>query len=123
MNGATALDCEKTISRPNSTNTMTMGTSQYFFSCLRNWKNSPRTRPLLIVHLTSPAAPAERQRERTHGNRRADGNQLNREPARIGRTANEQATGTRAEAEDRHPERKLPENRHTDKRQAGAQHS
>src|SRR5215472_7861861 len=49
MNGATALDCENTISRPNSTKTMTIGTSQYFFSCLRNWKNSPRTRPLLMI--------------------------------------------------------------------------
>src|SRR5450756_341413 len=41
MNGATALDCEKTISRPSSRNTMTIGASQYFFSALRNWKNSP----------------------------------------------------------------------------------
>src|SRR5262245_35278403 len=48
MNGATALDCEKTISSPNSTNTTTIGTSQYFFSCFRNCTNSPSTRPLLI---------------------------------------------------------------------------
>src|SRR5712664_3148466 len=48
MKGATALDCENTSSRPNSTNTTTMGTSQYFFSCLRNCQNSPMTRPLLI---------------------------------------------------------------------------
>src|SRR5690348_12381162 len=58
MNGATALDCEKTISRPNSTNTMTMGTSQYFFSCFRNWKNSPSTRPLLISNLRLISSPA-----------------------------------------------------------------
>src|SRR5215467_5860658 len=48
MNGATALDCENTINRPNSTKTTTIGTSQYFFSCLRNLKNSPSTRLLLI---------------------------------------------------------------------------
>src|SRR6266850_2403717 len=49
MNGATALDCEKTISRPNSTNTMTIGTSQYFFSSRRNSTNSDNTRPLLMA--------------------------------------------------------------------------
>src|SRR6476469_8125180 len=57
MNGATALDCENTISRPNNTKTMTIGTSQYFFSCFRNLKNSPSTRPLLIPeprHLEHP---------------------------------------------------------------------
>src|SRR5881394_3204113 len=48
MNGATALDCEKTISRPNSTKTTTIGTSQYFFSCRRNRQNSDSTRALLI---------------------------------------------------------------------------
>src|SRR5204863_281758 len=48
MNGAIALDCEKTIRRPNSRNTSTIGTSQYFFSWRRNWKNSERTRLLLI---------------------------------------------------------------------------
>jgi len=48
MNGATALDCENTISSPKSTNTITIGTSQYFFSSRRNWKNSEKTRPLLI---------------------------------------------------------------------------
>src|SRR4051812_26178521 len=51
MNGATALDWENTISRPNSTNTITIGTSQYFFSSRRNWKNSEKTRPLLIQTL------------------------------------------------------------------------
>src|SRR5688572_21477350 len=44
MNGATALDCENTINRPNSTNTMTIGSSQYFFSWRRNWMNSDSTR-------------------------------------------------------------------------------
>src|SRR5712692_732025 len=48
MNGATALDCENTISRPNSTNTSTIGTSQYFFSCRRNCQNSANTRLLLM---------------------------------------------------------------------------
>src|SRR5712691_9646117 len=48
MNGAMALDCEKTISRPNSTKTTTIGTSQYFFSCRRNCQKSERTRPLLM---------------------------------------------------------------------------
>src|SRR4249919_794419 len=48
MNGATALDWEKIISRPNSTNTTTIGTSQYFFSCRRNCQNSESTRPLPI---------------------------------------------------------------------------
>src|SRR3954452_15955962 len=51
MNGATALDCENTINRPNSTNTMTIGTSQYFFSCFRNCTNSDNTRPLLMCDL------------------------------------------------------------------------
>src|SRR5438034_2885706 len=49
MNGAMALDCENTISRPNSTKTTTIGTSQYFFSWRRNCRNSERTRPLLIT--------------------------------------------------------------------------
>src|SRR4030088_2892 len=46
MNGAIALDCENTISKPKSTNTTTIGTSQYFFSWRRNCKNSVSTRPL-----------------------------------------------------------------------------
>src|SRR5260221_7437282 len=46
MNGTTAFDCEKTISKPNRTNTTTIGTSQYFFSWRRNCKNSVSTRPL-----------------------------------------------------------------------------
>src|SRR5438874_813139 len=54
MNGATALDCEKTISNPNSTNTTTIGTSQYFFSCRRNRQNSESTRPLLIQSSIHP---------------------------------------------------------------------
>src|ERR1043165_621966 len=49
MNGATALDCENTIRRPNSTNTTMIGTSQYFFSWRRNAQNSVNTRPLLMV--------------------------------------------------------------------------
>src|SRR5262245_9650520 len=48
MNGATALDCENTIRSPNSTNTSTIGTSQYFFSWRRNCRNSANTRPLLM---------------------------------------------------------------------------
>src|SRR5436189_5642290 len=48
MNGATALDWEKTINSPNSTNTITIGTSQYFFSCFRICRNSDNTLPLLI---------------------------------------------------------------------------
>src|SRR6516162_2094853 len=54
MNGATALDCAKMISKPNKTNTTTIGTNQYFFSCLRNDQNSDRTRPLLIERLLIP---------------------------------------------------------------------
>src|SRR5437762_2487104 len=54
MNGATALDCEKTISNPNSTKTTTIGTSQYFFSCRRNRQNSESTRPLLIQSSIHP---------------------------------------------------------------------
>src|SRR4051794_8674940 len=49
MNGATALDCEKMIRSPNSTKTTTIGTSQYFFSCLRNCQNSETTRFLLMM--------------------------------------------------------------------------
>src|SRR6478609_6312372 len=51
MNGATALDCENTISNPNSTNTMTMGRSQYFFSAIRNCQNSLSTRLFAITPL------------------------------------------------------------------------
>src|SRR5512142_2717372 len=105
MNGATALDCEKTISRPNSTNTMTIGTSQYFFSCLRNWKNSPSTRPLLILHLASPASRAERQHHRTDGNGRGNRNELDRKPSGIGRAAHQQASCESAGTEDGHPQR------------------
>ena len=49
MKGATALDCENTINRPKSTNTMMIGISQYFFSWRRNAQNSPRTRPLVTA--------------------------------------------------------------------------
>ena len=48
MNGAMALDCENTISKPNSTNTTTIGRSQYFFSCRRKAQNYEMTRLLLI---------------------------------------------------------------------------
>src|SRR3954468_18462812 len=54
MNGATALDCENTINSPNSTNTITIGTSQYFFSCLRNCQNSETTRFLLMMTSIHP---------------------------------------------------------------------
>src|SRR6185436_9563004 len=54
MNGATALDCENTINRPNRTNTTTIGTSQYFFSARRNSTNSDRTCPLLMVPSKHP---------------------------------------------------------------------
>src|SRR6185369_767952 len=54
MNGAIALDCENTISRPNSTKTTTIGRSQYFFSCRRNVQNSEMTRPLLITTSIHP---------------------------------------------------------------------
>src|SRR5215471_2062597 len=49
MNGATALDCANTISRPNARKTTTIGTSQNFFSWRRNWKNSEITRLLFIT--------------------------------------------------------------------------
>src|SRR6185436_17435761 len=54
MNGAIALDCENTISSPNSTKTTTIGRSQYFFSCRRNAQNSEMTRPLLITTSIHP---------------------------------------------------------------------
>src|SRR5262245_58398936 len=47
MNGATALDCENTISSPNSTKMMTIGRSQYFFSWRRKLTKSDKT-PLLM---------------------------------------------------------------------------
>src|SRR5688572_3635820 len=52
MNGATALDCENAISRPNSTNTITIGISQYFFSCFRNCQNSVSTRLFAMPYLS-----------------------------------------------------------------------
>src|SRR4029453_11207320 len=54
MNGATALDCEKTISSPKSTKTMTIGINQYFFSCRRNCQNSASTRLLAIGSSVHP---------------------------------------------------------------------
>src|ERR1700682_2995092 len=48
MNGAPAPDCAKTMRNPSSTNTATIGSSQYFFSCRRNCHNSVSTRPLLM---------------------------------------------------------------------------
>src|SRR5258708_1701676 len=51
MNGATALDCANTISKPNATKIITIGTSQNFFSCRRNWKNCDTT--LLFFMMTS----------------------------------------------------------------------
>src|SRR5579864_8425594 len=58
MNGANALDCEKTIRSPNSTNTTTIGTSQYFFSWRRNCQSSDSTRPLLMGSLNTSACNA-----------------------------------------------------------------
>src|SRR5260221_13101824 len=49
MNGATALDCANTISRPNATKMTTIGTSQNFFSWRRNWKNCDMTLDFFIV--------------------------------------------------------------------------
>src|SRR5262249_14433710 len=43
MNGATALDCDSTINSPNNTKTMTIGSSQYFFSWRRNVTKSDIT--------------------------------------------------------------------------------
>src|SRR5881628_3567681 len=54
MNGATALDCANTISRPNATKMITIGTSQNFFSCRRNAKNCDIT--LLFFIMTSEHA-------------------------------------------------------------------
>src|SRR5436190_12713117 len=53
MNGASALDCENTRSSPNRMNTTTMGANQYFFSCLRNCRRSPKTRALLMRSFAS----------------------------------------------------------------------
>src|SRR5689334_675297 len=55
MNGATALDCENTINRPNRMKTMTIGINQYFFSCFRNCQNSPRTRLLAMATSIHPS--------------------------------------------------------------------
>ena len=54
--GATALDCENTISSPNNTNTTTIGISQYFFSSRRNWMNSESTRVLAMTITFSAGA-------------------------------------------------------------------
>src|SRR5579872_6961815 len=54
MNGATALDCANTISSPNAMKMITIGTSQNFFSCRRNSKNSEMTR--LFFMMTSEHA-------------------------------------------------------------------
>src|SRR5436190_12385182 len=67
MNGAMALDCEKTISSPNSTNTTTIGSSQYFFSAIRNCQNSASTRlfamiPLIHLREVRPIAIANGMR-------------------------------------------------------------
>src|SRR5437899_3110411 len=54
MNGATTLDRANTIRRPNRTNTITIGTSQYLRSCRRNCQSSATTRPLLIASSKHP---------------------------------------------------------------------
>src|SRR3954471_8861249 len=115
MNGATALDCENTISSPNSTNTITIGTSQYFFSCLRNWKNSPRTRPLLICEpLRCDAALAEGKRERPDGGGNCNGHQVCGEAARVRGAANNEAASNRTGAESGQSKRQPTHDRHTD---------
>src|SRR5205809_1324196 len=48
MNGATALLCAKTSSRPRRTRTTAIGAIQYFFSWRRKLMNSPRTDCLAI---------------------------------------------------------------------------
>src|SRR3989442_15206463 len=50
MKGATALDCENTIRSPKRTKTITIGTSQYFFSCRKNCQSSKTTRRLLTMN-------------------------------------------------------------------------
>src|SRR3954447_13519155 len=75
MNGATALDCEKTISSANRTKMTTIGASQYFFSCRRNCENSFSTlnldmrflseHPLVVLRIARP--PGERQPQRPGG--------------------------------------------------------
>src|SRR6185436_1203705 len=54
MNGATALDCAKTINSPKAMKMTTIGTSQNFFSWLRNCKNCEMT--LLFFMMTSEHA-------------------------------------------------------------------
>src|SRR5471030_1442524 len=49
MNGATALLCAKTRSRPSRISTIAIGASQYFFSCRKKSTNSLRTDPRLIT--------------------------------------------------------------------------
>src|SRR5580765_5454340 len=97
MNGATALDCANTISRPKATKMTTIGTSQNFFSCRRNAKNCDITldffmmtskhplemRPIAIAlgirrptlellatareRILAEHAPHQRQRDQEHG--------------------------------------------------------
>src|SRR4051812_26625443 len=59
------------INNPNNTNTTTMGTSQYFFSCFRNCQNSERTRFLLMrtsVHpVVVPLVPVSSRIRRPPG--------------------------------------------------------
>src|SRR5678815_4922476 len=54
MNGATALDCANTMRRPKAMKITTIGTSQNFFSWLRNCKNCEIT--LLFFMMTSEHA-------------------------------------------------------------------
>src|SRR5436190_7147452 len=54
MNGATALDCANTISRPKATKMITIGTSQNFFSCRRNAKNCDITLDFFMMTSKHP---------------------------------------------------------------------
>src|SRR6266540_2836355 len=107
MNGATALDWENTISSPNRTNTTTIGTSQYFFSCFRNCQNSDKTRPLLI--LTS-----HHQRHGAHGQRDSHRNQMYGEPAGIRDAPRDQAADDSAKTTQHETKRQPSNHRHVE---------
>src|SRR6476659_143272 len=55
MKGARALDCDTTIRNPSRTNPITIGISQYFFSCRRNSRSSLRTRRLVMSTSEHPS--------------------------------------------------------------------
>src|SRR6476646_8083477 len=119
MNGATALDCEKTISSPNSTKTTTIGMSQYFFSWRRNCQNSDRTRPLLmmILSLRHETTGGHDQCSRRHRQRHGDRNQMDRKAAGVGGASGDEPAQQRAGAENDGCERETADHRDPQQRE------